>query len=731
MKNLNSSLTFVAFLATAVGIGMFCGRPRNAVAQTASYDWKSVRMGGGGYVTGLYPHPAQTDLMYVRSDVGGIFRWDAAGDKWIPLLDKFATRWNNQPDYFKVESVAISALNTNTLYAAVGKYADDWWTPGALLKSDDRGANWRVVSPANWGVKVGGAGNIKHWGGERLMVSPHDANIVLYGSRRFGLWRSTDGGTNWARVDFGTPTDMYGYSALAFNPWTAGSVYCSVWGDGVYKSSDNGAIWSRITGSPTQVVRMKIGWGGIFATTTTGVFRGWGSGTWTDITPPGQAGNSFCGLDTKDDKVVVSAGEQGNAPLFYANSGSGTVTWTQKNISYNRNIGWWQSYGLKADWTAAIAFEPWRDNALLLTHWFGVERTADVSAVSPVFTERVTNLENMVAMNALCPPAGTEFLSAVADIGGFRHSVGLDAVPIPFGTDNTARPANPAYQDTLSLAYCETVPQTLYRTGGNRYAIAGTTYQGVAKSTNGGVSWTEVKQWINTDETGIPWRIAVARNNANKLVLIRTNSTAQYSTNGGTVWSNVSGLPVGPEKRWNWSQPLTVDSVRPDTFYYYNGGTVYCSVNGGQSFVEATTGLPSENFAMLKAMPGGGGEVWLSARFNGLYRGTTNSGGTLSFAKVANVINAEAVALGKPQVSGGVATLFIYGGVRRGTTDEYGVFRSVDRGANWIRVDDPLVNALGNIGKSNDNFVFEASRQTFGRIFVGTDGRGFFYGSPK
>ena len=291
-----------------------------------------------------------------------------------------------------------------------------------------------------------------------------------------------------------------------------------------------------------------------------------------------------------------------------------------------------------------------------------------------MFTERVTNLEEMVVTSALCPPTGTEFYSGVADMCGFRHTNGLDADPIPFGNSYSDRPANPRYQDTWGFTFCESAPSTVYRVGANRFALNGTTYQGLAKSTNSGASWTEVKTWNRTDEVGIPWRIAAARNNANKLVIARTKAVPQYSANGGVGWMDSTGLPIGPDKRWNWSQPLAADLVKNDTFYYYSAGTVYRSTNGGQSFAVAASGLPSEGFASLKAMPGAGGEVWLSLRWNGLYRGTTDTGGAMTFAKVADVSNAESVALGKAQFGTAPATLFIYGGVRRGTTDEYGVF---------------------------------------------------------
>ena len=727
-------------LSGLLGAVALCGGPAIVHAQTTPYNWKTVTVGGGGYITGILAHPAEVNLIYARCDVGGAFRWDAANQKWIPLMDGFS-RW--QAEYYKVEALGLDPNNVNLLYAAVGKNAA-WDPKGNLLKSTDKGAHWSVITPGNFTFEVGSDDDQK-WGGERLRVSPFDSSIVLFGSRRDGLLRSTDGGATWTQVSVGSPVNdpangkYYGITAIEFNPWTSGCVYAAVWGDGIYVSTNNGAdgSWTKIGGAPANVRRMKIGWGGIFATHSTGVARGWGSGTWTDVTPSGYGGQVFGGLDTKADQVAVALGEtSSNVKTFYTGSGTGTVAWTAQTTAKTNTVPWWTTgWGyLNNPWLAGIAFEPWSNGPLWITHWFGAERTDNIATATPNFTNRVKDMEITIPMALCSPTSGAELISGHLDLDGFRHNNGLDNYPSKvFGTAPPAQTTNPLYQDTYSITYSESAPATVYRVGATRYTVNGHFVGGIARSTDGGANWTQLNSWnLDSGEIGVPWRIAAARSTAQKLVLIRANTTAQYSANGGASWNSVSGLPNGPDKRWYWQQPLAADlGSGSSTFYFYNAGTLYRSANGGAKFSAVNTGLANQQFAGLRAMPGVSGELWLSLSWSGLYQST--NGGT-TFSKINNVGDAQMIAIGVPATTGGTPAIYLYGSIFRGGTEVWGIFRSTDRGANWTQIDPPGM-PIGNIGAtgSSDNnlFLMEASRQTFGRLFVGTDGRGIFYGQPQ
>ena len=47
------------------------------------YSWTNVKIVGGGYITGVYFHPSQQNLMYARTDMGEAYRWGPDGVQWV------------------------------------------------------------------------------------------------------------------------------------------------------------------------------------------------------------------------------------------------------------------------------------------------------------------------------------------------------------------------------------------------------------------------------------------------------------------------------------------------------------------------------------------------------------------------------------------------------------------------------------------------------------------------
>jgi xyloglucan-specific exo-beta-1,4-glucanase len=114
----------------------------SAAPNEEGYIWTNVKIGGGGFVTGIITTPSQENLIYVRTDVGGAYRWNETTQGWVPLLD-----WNsiNQTGYQGVESIAIDPSSPNKVYMLAGT---DYWNNGltAILKSDDYGDSFSIVN---------------------------------------------------------------------------------------------------------------------------------------------------------------------------------------------------------------------------------------------------------------------------------------------------------------------------------------------------------------------------------------------------------------------------------------------------------------------------------------------------------------------------------------------------------------------------------------------------------
>lgn len=82
----------------------------------------------------------------------------------------------------------------------------------------------------------------------------------------------------------------------------------------------------------------------------------------------------------------------------------------------------------------------------------------------------------------------------------------------------------------------------------------------------------------------------------------------------------------------------------------------------------------------------------------------------------------QGLALGAPKTSGGYPAVFV-GGTYLGVT---GYFRSDDGGVNFIQIND----AAHGFGSVSSN-VLAADPRTYGRVFIGTNGRGIFYGDAS
>lgn len=278
--------------------------PTSSAGQAALVP-ESVQIVGGGYIDGIFFHPKQQDLRYVRTDVGGAYRWvqspqatkgaaptcpgyfksdgtptAAQGNNgeflqcgsWTPLLD-FLGRANNGD--MGVESIGLDPSDPMRLYLSTGlNYNNDPNQQNHFYLSGDQGNTFTQV---NAPFPINGNDNGRD-AGERFAVDPNLGAIIYYGSRTAGLWKSLDRGMTWNQVATfpvkgktagagvvfvtfvpgsgvaGTATPVIYAGVSDYNYYNANGsnngtpIYSSI-----YRSVDAGVTWQAVPGQPTSV----------------------------------------------------------------------------------------------------------------------------------------------------------------------------------------------------------------------------------------------------------------------------------------------------------------------------------------------------------------------------------------------------------------------------------------------------------------------------------------------
>jgi hypothetical protein len=239
------------------------------VQANIKYNYRSIPVPGGGFVTGYVFHPTVADILYCRTDIGGAYRYDFGNDAWISLIDH-AT----DPDVWETYplSLALDPHNPSYLYAMVGRYPVH-----KIAISDDYGATWTyrdapiIDDKGNTAAIHGNAPGRST--GERLAVDPHDSNILYMGTMEHGLWKTVDRCRTWTRLHVAAPgrESETNIAFVAIDPLSGGEGSPSrrlivstngqqgypggnVRGQSVYISHDAGATFEPLAGEPSPVL---------------------------------------------------------------------------------------------------------------------------------------------------------------------------------------------------------------------------------------------------------------------------------------------------------------------------------------------------------------------------------------------------------------------------------------------------------------------------------------------
>lgn len=719
-----------------------------------AYNWDRAKVVGGGYVPGIIYNESEKDLIYARTDMGGAYRWNAETSKWIQLMDFVSfEEWN----MLGVESLATDPVDPNRVYIASGTYTNDWTDMnGVMLRSTDRGDTWeRTEMPFKMGGNMPGRNM-----GERLSIDPNDNSILYFGARSGnGLWRSTDYGETWSKVDSFTATgnvkdfmnDTVGVVWIKFDKSTGSTdhatqtIYVGVadTNNSIYRSTDGGTTWEAVPGQPAQGFLPNQGAlssnGMLYVTYAKeiGPYNGGNgsvhkfdtkTGVWTDISPTGAGNidNPYGGLaiDSQhpDTIMVATMNKWWPDENIYRSTDGGTTwktfwsipAWPNRENKYtiDYSLSPWLDWGEvknlpeqnpKLGWMMGdLEIDPFNSDRMMYgtgaTLYGSNNLTAFDNNENVNISVFADGIEETAVLGLISPPTGAPLISSMGDIGGFRHE------------DLTKAPemiTNPTIGSSTDLDYAELNPDIVVRVGN---ADGSNPRMGV--STDNGVTWSPAANVGNPTGGGY---VAVGANGGT-IVWSPGGEPVSYSDDLGVTWTASAGIPSGAM--------VSSDRVNPNKFYGFANGKFYYSTDGGEAFTEsAASGLPKALTSNFKAVPGMEGDIWLGAAKDnrdiensfGLFR-STDSGQT--FTKVSNVEEAATIGFGKAKPGEDYMALFSYAKVN----GKYGIYRSDDEAATWIRVNDDE----HQYGSANRTITGDP--RVYGRVYVGTNGLGIVTG---
>jgi photosystem II stability/assembly factor-like uncharacterized protein len=738
-----------------------------------AYAWKNVQIVGGGFVDGIVFHPSAAGVRYARTDMGGAYRWDEGAHRWQPILD-----WVSQKDLnlMGIESIALDPANPDRVYLACGTYTNAAAPHGAILRSQDRGRSFqRSNLPFKLGGNEDGRGN-----GERLAVDPRDGRILYLGTRHDGLWRSRDSGATWARVGSfpdvteadppdskpipgETPEQRWRRmpvrgSGVVFVQFDSKSgretpgvpsrtIYAGVSlmnRANLFVSSDGGESWHAISGEPTayRPTRAALSKDGFLyvaygsapgpSTMTNGAV--WKlnthTGAWTDITPDRpvagsrEFGYAAVSVDAHHPQtLIVSSFDRPEGEEIFR-SENGGATWRPifgagKGV-FDYSLAPYVA-STPIHWLFDIEIDPTNpDHAVFTTGYGGWETfcmTAADRGDSTHWLVLASGIEETVALGLDSPARGAHLITAIGDYGGFVHW-NLDR-PASAGSS-----APPRMGNTTDVASAALDPEVLVRVGIDaRHKPGGD----IAYSRDAGSTWSGTAVAPTAKSRG--GSIAVSAD-GQTWVWTPENEGSSFTSDEGKTWTQTRGLPAGLR--------VVADPVDPGSFYAMSlaDSTLYSSKDGAATFTArpftmmddppfvagAARGDMRGGQDRIYATPGRTGDLWLAA-FDGLYRTdhsySPQTAGGVSFLRLPDVDEIEAFGFGKNAPHEAYPALYLAGKVR----GQSGVFRSIDQARTWVRINDDQ-HQWGLI------LQITGDARQYGRVYVGTHGRGVVYGDP-
>lgn len=694
---------------------------------TGAFSWKPLRIGAGGFLTGLDIAPDGTKV--VRCDTGaGAYIWSTTRAQWVQLLTSASMPageiGHEVGACYGVYEIAIARSNSSRIYVVFN---------GRLFRSDDQGTTFTKTAMPT--ITADPNDNFRVFG-KKMAIDPANPDIVFVGGQKEGLFITRDGGATWLHhAAIPNPATLSGVR-VAFDPSSTVNgatpvVYVSSQGSGIYRSADGGKSFTLLASSPLNPQHMVCdNKGQLWVTdgSSAGNLRRYASGAWASVGPTTRPLKTIA-INPADNNHIVIANEAGTI----AQTRDGGASWTDfYDINYPANSG--RRVAADIPWLAwtdeawmsngDMQFDPSATNKLFFAEGIGVWWTNPPSTYTGFdWNSQSIGIEQLVTNQFIGPPTGGAIYLAW-DRPIFKIT-NPDVYPSTHGPNN---------KQPIIMGWSGD-----YAPDNGSMIVAMINYFGKdisGYSTDGGSTWSQFGS-VPADVAAGKIAGSIAAGSSSNFVWVTSNNgNVWYTNDKGSTWnqSSIPGVPTSGETGWGWAyymnrQIVAADKVNLGTFYLYNYLVpgLYRSTNGGATFTKVFTGeiAPFSPYnAKLYSVPGKAGHLFFtSGQLDGANPGQSSlmrsTDGGQTWAPVPNVLECYACGFGMAAPGATYPAIYIAAYVN----NVWGFWRSDDNAATWVNLG---ANPLGNTDQVRS---IAGDMQAYGKVYVGFGGSGGVYGS--
>ncbi len=267
MKTLRGDDVALKVAATLVTmlLAPLCGAQTDALPSNLyqSLTWRNIGPFRGGRVVAVSGVASDPKTYYFGGVGGGVFKTTNGGETWFSITDGFLKTSS-------VGAICVSASDSNVIYVGMGEHTIRGTTLShgdGIYKSTDAGETWSHLGLEETRV----VSRILTNPSDASLVYVAAQGTPYVPSSARGVYRSRDGGATWQKILY--VNDTTGPSDLAMDPANPRILYAAMWdhqrkpwdlrsggpASAIYKSTDAGDNWKKIDeGLPPIMGRIGI-----------------------------------------------------------------------------------------------------------------------------------------------------------------------------------------------------------------------------------------------------------------------------------------------------------------------------------------------------------------------------------------------------------------------------------------------------------------------------------------